>query len=65
MLSKTSTPWAPWYVVPSDRKWYRNLVVGSVIVDKLNSLGMQFPDEVPDIESYRSTLEGMIKDAQA
>jgi polyphosphate kinase 2 (PPK2 family) len=65
MLTKTSTPWAPWYVVPSDRKWYRNMVVGSVIVDKLKSLGMQFPAEVPDIESYRSTLEAMIEDAQA
>jgi len=65
MLSKTSTSWAPWYVVPSDRKWYRNMVVGSVIVDKLKSLGMKFPEEVLDIESYRSTLEGMIEDAQA
>jgi hypothetical protein len=41
------------------------MVVGSVIVDKLMSLGMQFPDEVPDLESYRSTLEGMIVDSQA
>lgn len=62
MLSKTSTPWAPWYVIPSDRKWYRNMTVASVIVDTLNNLGMQFPKEVPDIDSYRDQLQEMIKD---
>jgi len=61
MLSRTSTPWAPWYVVPGDRKWYRNLVVSSVIVDKLNSLDMQFPAEVPEIDSYRNQLIAMIE----
>ena len=60
MLSKTSTPWAPWYVVPSDQKWYRNLSVASVIVDKLASLEMQFPEEVPDIDSFRTQLTNMI-----
>ncbi len=28
LLSRTSTEWAPWYIIPSDRKWYRNLVIG-------------------------------------
>ena len=60
MLSKTSTPWAPWYVIPSDRKWYRNLSVASVIVEKLASLEMQFPEEVPDIDSFRTQLTNMI-----
>ncbi len=60
MLSKTSTPWAPWYIVPSDRKWYRNLVVASVIVEKLQSLDMQPPEELPDIDSYRKQLIEMI-----
>jgi PPK2 family polyphosphate:nucleotide phosphotransferase len=43
-LSKTSTAWAPWYVVPSDRKWYRNLVISSVLVDTLRGLDMQVPN---------------------
>jgi PPK2 family polyphosphate:nucleotide phosphotransferase len=60
MLSKTSTDYAPWYVIPSDRKWYRNLVVASVIVDKLKSLNMQVPEEVPDIDQYRYQLTAMI-----
>ena len=65
VLSKTSTPWAPWYVIPSDRKWYRNMAVASIIVEKLQSLGMQFPAEVEEIDSYRKQLKGMIKDPEA
>lgn len=61
MLSRTSTPWAPWYAVPSDRKWYRNLVVSSVVIEKLQSLDMRFPKEVPDIESFRTRLIEMIE----
>jgi len=60
MLSRTSTEYAPWYVVPSDRKWYRNLVVASVVADKIKSLNMQFPAEVPDIDAYRDQLTAMI-----
>jgi len=61
MLSKTSTPWAPWYVIPSDRKWFRNMTIASIIIDKLQSLEMQFPKELPDIESYREQLIEMIE----
>jgi PPK2 family polyphosphate:nucleotide phosphotransferase len=50
MLSKTSTPWAPWYVVPADRKWYRNLVVSSVVVETLRGLGMAYPEPEEDLE---------------
>lgn len=44
VLSQTSTQWAPWYVVPANRKWYRNLVVGSVLVKTLEGLGMAYPE---------------------
>jgi PPK2 family polyphosphate:nucleotide phosphotransferase len=43
MLEKTSTDHAPWYAIPSDAKWYRNLVIGAVIVETLESLGMEYP----------------------
>ena len=43
VLSKTSTDYAPWYVIPSNRNWYRNYVIGSIIVDTLKSLKMNFP----------------------
>lgn len=43
MLRKTTTPWAPWYVVPSDHKWFRNLVVSSVLVETLRSMNLRYP----------------------
>ncbi len=43
MLKKTSTADAPWYVVPADRNWYRNLVVSQVIVDTLVGLDLRYP----------------------
>ncbi len=42
-LAQTSTPWAPWYVIPANRKWYRNLVISSVLVDTLEGLGLRPP----------------------
>lgn len=46
-LSKTSTAYAPWYVVPADQKWYRNFVVGSVIADAMENLDLKYPE--PDL----------------
>jgi PPK2 family polyphosphate:nucleotide phosphotransferase len=42
-LSKCSTPWAPWYVIPANRKWYRNLVVSEILVKTLERLDMKLP----------------------
>jgi PPK2 family polyphosphate:nucleotide phosphotransferase len=44
MLSRTSTSWAPWYVIPANSKWYRNLVIARVLVDTLEGLKMHFPE---------------------
>jgi PPK2 family polyphosphate:nucleotide phosphotransferase len=43
-LSKTSTEWAPWHIVPANRKWYRNLVIASTIIETLEGLGMEYPE---------------------
>jgi PPK2 family polyphosphate:nucleotide phosphotransferase len=52
-ISKTSTRHAPWYVIPSNHKWFRNLAVSSIIVDTLKSLGMKFPLPTVDIAKIR------------
>ena len=57
MIAATSTEWAPWYVVPADRKWYRNLVVGDLVVRTLEGLPMEFPEH----HSAEVTLEQMEK----
>ena len=43
LIEKTSTPEAPLYIIPGDRKWYRNLVVARLIVEKLRHLQLAFP----------------------
>jgi PPK2 family polyphosphate:nucleotide phosphotransferase len=43
MLERTSTEWAPWYVVPSNHKWFRDYIVVSAIVEELEKLHMSYP----------------------
>lgn len=43
VLSKTSTEWAPWYIIPSNRKWYRNIVIGTILIESLKKLDMRYP----------------------
>ncbi len=49
-LSRTSTDHAPWYIVPANKKWYRDLVMVQVIVDTLRALGMQYPPTEEGLE---------------
>jgi len=42
-LTRTSTEWAPWRIIPSDRKWYRNLAIASVLVEAIESLKPRYP----------------------
>ena len=48
-LGKTSTETAPWFVIPANRKWYRNLVISTIIIEKLKSLKMSFPPPEEDL----------------
>ena len=50
-LSKTSTDWAPWYIVPANTKWYRNYVVGSIICHAMEKLKMRYPE--PDLSNEK------------
>jgi len=43
VFSETSTDNAPWYVIPADRKWYRNLLVADILVKTLQGLNMSYP----------------------
>jgi len=42
-LGNTNTSWAPWHIIPSNRKWYRNLLVLAIIVNQLHKLRMKYP----------------------
>lgn len=42
-IVRTSTVDAPWYVVPADRKWYRNLVISQILIDTISGMGLAYP----------------------
>jgi PPK2 family polyphosphate:nucleotide phosphotransferase len=43
-LTATSTPWAPWYVIPADHKWLTQALVAAVLVDTIRGLGLRWPE---------------------
>jgi polyphosphate kinase 2 (PPK2 family) len=49
-LRATSTDHAPWYVVPANRKWYRNLVVAETIVEAMTDLKLKQPPEPKGVD---------------
>lgn len=49
MLSATSTPWAPWYVVPADRKWFARICAAAVLAHTLIEIDPQYPEVSEDV----------------
>jgi PPK2 family polyphosphate:nucleotide phosphotransferase len=50
VISATSTDHAPWYIVPADRKWFRNLVVADRVVQALDALDLKPPPSPPGVD---------------
>jgi PPK2 family polyphosphate:nucleotide phosphotransferase len=50
-ISRTSTDYAPWFVVPANKKWYRNLVVASVLVQTLEGMQLHFREPHLDLRN--------------
>ena len=61
MIRHTSTPEAPWYVVPADHKWFARLVVAAAMVDAMEQLDLRFPElsqqELKEMQQVRNALE--------
>ncbi|GAA4723263.1 hypothetical protein GCM10023350_01840 [Nocardioides endophyticus] len=55
-LERTNTAHAPWHVVPSDRKWFRNLAVGTLLLDALRGLDLGWPAADFDVDAERARL---------
>jgi PPK2 family polyphosphate:nucleotide phosphotransferase len=51
-INHTSTEWAPWYMVPADHKWYRNLVVARTVATVLEEMNPRWPEPEEDLESF-------------
>jgi len=53
MLRETSTSYAPWYLVPANRNWLRNLAVGEILADRLDALNPQYPPAAAGVEGTK------------
>ena len=50
MLEKTSKPYAPWFVIPADKKFFARVAVGDIILDLFRSLDLHYPPaESPEL----------------
>ncbi|MEO9140618.1 MAG: polyphosphate kinase 2 family protein, partial [Jatrophihabitans sp.] len=56
MLERTNTEHAPWYVVPSDHKKYRNWAIGQLLHETLTDLDPHYPNPALDIASLKARL---------
>ena len=55
-LERNNTEAAPWHVVPADKKWYRNLAVGNLLLETLRRLDPQWPEADFDVEAEKQRL---------
>jgi PPK2 family polyphosphate:nucleotide phosphotransferase len=55
-VQRCNTAWAPWYIVPSNRKWYRTLAIASLLRDALRALDLEWPRPDFDVEEQKARL---------
>jgi PPK2 family polyphosphate:nucleotide phosphotransferase len=58
MLQRSTYDTAPWYVVPADRKWYRNWAVGRLLLETLTEMAPKYPQPVLDLPVLKARLTG-------
>ena len=58
VLRRSSYDVAPWYVIPADRKWYRNWAVGRILVETLTEMAPEYPQPELDIPALKGRLTG-------
>ncbi len=51
-LTKCNTEVAPWYVIPANRKWYRDFAISQVLVETMEGIGLAYPEPPANIEQY-------------
>jgi PPK2 family polyphosphate:nucleotide phosphotransferase len=61
-LSKCSTEHAPWFVIPSNHKWFRNLAISQIVSDTLASLNMKFPAPTVDIDEIKKKYHAIVEE---
>jgi PPK2 family polyphosphate:nucleotide phosphotransferase len=63
-LSRTSANHAPWYIIPSNHKWFRNLAISEIVAKTMESLDMKYPEPTVDIGRIRRTYYRELKESE-
>ena len=50
-LKRTNTAWAPWYLLPADHKWLRNIAISSILVEQLRGMKLHYPEPKVPVDS--------------
>ena len=64
-IARTSTRQAPWYVVPGNHKWFRNLAVSQIVADTMEELGLGYPKPSVDLAKIRREYHAAVKKEKA
>ena len=57
LLSRCNPDVAPWYIIPSDHKWYRNWAMGRILLETMRSMKLTWPPANFDVEAEKRRLE--------
>lgn len=64
-LSHCSTEHAPWFVIPSNHKWFRNLAISRIVCEALEGLNMRFPEPTVDIDEIKRKYHSIVEQEEA
>ncbi|MEA3276420.1 MAG: polyphosphate kinase 2 family protein [Pseudomonadota bacterium] len=64
VLSKCSTEYAPWFIIPSNHKWFRNLAISRIVTETLDSLNMKFPEPTVDIDEIKQKYHAIAEEEE-
>jgi PPK2 family polyphosphate:nucleotide phosphotransferase len=64
-LERTSTRWAPWHVIPGDRKWARDAIVTELLADTLEGMKLEYPPLDPEVVAAREDLERRLQESES
>jgi hypothetical protein len=60
-IERTSTKHAPWYVIPSNHKWFRNLAISEIVADTMVDMGLKLPSAQVDIAQIRRKYHAAVQ----
>jgi len=63
-LGKTSTRHAPWFVIPANHKWFRNLAIATIVVETMRSLDIALPGPKVDAQRLRERFQRKLKELE-